>query len=174
MPALGVVSMAVLLLAGEGEAMKVEEALYGKTPSGEEVRVYTLANKNGLKARVISWGAIVTELQVPDRSGKPADVVLGFEKLEDWLKNPAYFGCVVGRVANRIAKGKFRLEGKEYTLATNNAPNHLHGGDRGIDKRAWKSEVVPGPVPAVKLSYRSPDGEEGYPGNLDVTVTYSL
>src|SRR6185503_506317 len=119
-------------------------------------------------------GAIVSELQVPDRNGKAADVVLGFEKLEDWLKNPAYFGCVVGRVANRIAQGKFRLEGKEYTLATNNGPNHLHGGDRGIDKRIWKGEVVPGPVPSVKLGYRSADGEEGYPGNLDVTVTYSL
>ena len=175
MSSLAVASAVVLCVVGaEKEAMKVEESVVGRTPEGDEVRAFTLANKNGLKAKLLNWGAIVSELHVPDNAGKIADVLLGFDDLDGWLKNPAYFGCATGRVANRIGGGKFTLEGKEYALATNNGPNHLHGGARGIDKRLWAAEVLKGDSPSVRFTYRSPDGEEGYPGNLDIAVTYAL
>jgi aldose 1-epimerase len=148
---------------------------FGKTPEGQEVHRFLLTNKNGLTAKVMTYGAILTELNVPDRSGKLADVVLGFDNLEGYLAGHPYFGATTGRVANRIARGKFTLEGKEYALATNNGPNHLHGGDKGLDKRVWTAEEVKSEAgPGVGFSYRSPDGEEGYPGNLDIQVTYVL
>src|SRR5437660_11034309 len=128
-----------------------------------------------MQAKVITYGAILTELTAPDRNGKFEDVVLGFDNLQDYLKGHPFFGATVGRVANRIAKGKFTLDGKEYKLAVNNGPNALHGGRKGFDKVVWKAEDAAGPAgPAVKLSYLSRDGEEGYPGNLVVTVTYTL
>jgi aldose 1-epimerase len=139
------------------------------------VDLYTLTNGRGLSAKVMTYGVIVTELHVPDARGQSADVVLGFDDLKSYLGNHPFFGAVAGRVANRIAKGKFTLDGKEYTLATNNGPNALHGGNKGFDKRLWKAEPVAGREgPAVRFTYRSPDGEEGYPGNLDVSVIVSL
>lgn len=149
-----------------------ERKPFGTMPDGTVIEQYILKNDKGMVAKFINYGGIITELHVPDKNGKTADVVLGFDNLKSYLDGHPYFGCITGRVANRIAKGKFTLDGKEYTLATNNGPNHLHGGDKGFDKKVWKSEFVG--KNAVKFTYRSPDGEEGYPGNLDVAVTYTI
>lgn len=152
-----------------------EQEPYGKIPNGPTVTRYSLINRNGVVLRCIDYGAIITELHVPDKVGKNADVVLGFDTLDGYLKGHPYFGTNAGRCANRIAKGKFTLDGKEYTLATNNAPNHLHGGKEGFDKKMWRAEPFLAPTgPAVKFNYQSKDLEEGYPGNLSVTVTYTL
>jgi aldose 1-epimerase len=148
---------------------------YGKMPDGTQVDEYTLVNKNGVTMKVITLGGIVTELHVPDKNGKLADVCLGCSNLEEYREGHPYFGAITGRVANRIGKGKFTLDGKEYTLATNNGPNHLHGGKVGFDKVVWKATVGAGPmVQVLKLSYTSKDGEEGYPGTLKVDVLYTL
>ncbi|MCX6553162.1 MAG: galactose mutarotase, partial [Acidobacteria bacterium] len=130
---------------------------------------------NGMVAKVITYGALLTELIVPDRAGAMADVVLGFKTLDKYEGEHPYFGATVGRVGNRIAKGKFKLAGQEYTLATNNGPNHLHGGVKGFDKRVWRAQTVPATDGvAVKFTYVSPDREEGYPGTLTASVTYTL
>jgi aldose 1-epimerase len=148
---------------------------FGKTADGTAVDLYVLTNVNGVVAKVMSYGVTVTELHVPDAAGKLEDVVLGFDDLEGYLKGHPFFGCIAGRVANRIAKGRFTLDGKEYKLAVNNGPNSLHGGNKGFDKVAWKAESVrPADGAAVRFTYLSPDGEEGYPGNLTATVTYTL
>lgn len=149
-----------------------ERKPFGTMPDGTVIEQFILKNDKGMVAKFINYGGIITELHVPDKNGKTADVVLGFDNLKSYLDGHPYFGCITGRVANRIAKGKFTLDGKEYTLATNNGPNHLHGGDKGFDKKVWKGEFVG--KNAVKFTYRSPDGEEGYPGNLDVAVMYGL
>jgi aldose 1-epimerase len=151
---------------------RLSKSSFGKLPDGAAVDLYTLENANGLIAKVTNYGGIITELHVPDRHGKPADVVLGFDNLAQYLQKHPYFGATVGRVANRIAKGQFTLDGKTYTLAVNNGPNHLHGGLKGFDKVLWKAEPQAGA--AVKFTYTSPDGEEGYPGTLAVAVTMSL
>jgi aldose 1-epimerase len=159
---------------GKGKASVKKEA-FGKTGDGVAVELYTLTNAAGMKAKIMTYGAILTELDAPDRDGKTADVVLGFDNLKDYLAGHPYFGATVGRVANRIAKGEFTLDGKKYKLAVNNGPNALHGGKKGFDKVVWKAE--PETLPdgaAVKLTYLSKDGEEGYPGNLTVTVVYTL
>ncbi len=145
---------------------------FGKLPDGTAVDLYTLTNCNGLVARITNYGTIITELHVPDRSGRNGDVVLGFDNLEQYLKGHPYFGCTVGRVANRIAKGKFTLEGKAYTLAINNGPNHLHGGLKGFDKVVWQATALSGA--AVKFAYTSKDSEEGYPGKVEATVVMTL
>jgi aldose 1-epimerase len=148
---------------------------FGKMPDGKPVHVFVLTNAGGMKAKIITYGAILTEVHVPDRDGKFDDVVLGFDDLQGYLAGHPFFGATTGRVANRIAKGKFTLDGKEYKLAINNGANSLHGGLNGLDKKLWNAEAEARPQGvAVKLSYRSPDGEEGYPGNLSVTVTYTL
>jgi aldose 1-epimerase len=154
-------------------ARAVQEAPFGQTKEGQAVEIYTLTNRNGLTAKVMTYGATLTELIVPDRSGKPGNIVLGFDRLEPYLAGVPYFGSTIGRVGNRIAKGTFRLNGKTYKLATNNGPNHLHGGLKGFDKVVWKAEVAAAGA-TVRFSYHSPDGEEGYPGNLDVAVAYTL
>ena len=157
--------------AGDG----VVKASFGKLPSGQTVDVYTLANKHGLIAKVITYGAILTELHVPDRQGRLGDIVLGFDNLEAYLKGHPYFGSTVGRVANRIAKGTFTLGGKTYHLAINNPPNTLHGGKVGFDKVLWKARPLKTAFgPSVMLTYRSKNGEEGFPGNLNVKVIYTL
>ncbi len=155
----------------------VEKMAWGKTPDGTDVELFTLTNKHGVFAKVTNYGAILTELHVPDRTGKMGDVVLGFDNLDSYTKDPPppYFGATVGRVANRVAKGKFTLDGKEYTLAVNNGPSSLHGGIKGFDKKVWKAVIVKSAEgPSVKFEYHSPDGEEGYPGAVDVTVEYTL
>jgi len=143
-------------------------------PSGERIEEYTLTNKNNLSLKVITYGGIVNQLHVPDRNGRMADVVLGFDNLEQYLAGHPYFGCITGRVAGRLTHGKFSLNGKNYTLAINNPPNHLHGGAVGFDKRIWNAEVLSGQEPRLRLNYLSPDGEEGYPGNVRVSVVYAL
>jgi aldose 1-epimerase len=159
----------------------IEERVFG-TRDGADVRIFTLTNANGLVARVTEYGATLTELWVPDRDGTLADVVLGYARLDDYVGAPFYLGATLGRVANRIANGKFTLDGQTYALATNRAPNHLHGGVRGFDKRIWTSRpgaagtrpLGGGSAANVTFNYTSPDGEEGYPGTLNVTVTYTL
>ena len=151
----------------------IEQENFGTTPDGGAVKRYTLTNRNGMLARLIEFGAILTELHVPDRNGKLGNVVAGFDNLAQYLNGHPFFGATTGRYANRIAKGKFTLEGKEYQLPINNGPNSLHGGLKGFDKRLWKSEPLAGKN-AVRFRYLSRDGEEGYPGNLDVTVDYTL
>ncbi len=158
-----------------GATPAVTQSNFGKTKEAEAVNLYTLTNTNGLIVKITNYGGIVTELHVPDRDGKLGDVVLGFKDLDSYLEGHPYFGAIVGRYGNRIAKGKFTLDGKEYTLATNNATNHLHGGVKGFDKRVWKAVSIDTPRgPSLKLSYVSADGEDGYPGTLNVNVTYTL
>lgn len=156
-------------------AAPVEKSAFGKLPDGTAIEAYTLQNKNGLKAKVITYGALMTEFCAPDRTGRIADITLGFDNLQQYLDGHPYFGATIGRYGNRIARGKFTLEGKTYSLATNNYPNHLHGGNKGFDKVVWKAEVldVKGGQ-AVKFTYVSRDGEEGYPGTLTAMVTYTL
>ncbi|MHC4351624.1 MAG: aldose epimerase family protein [Planctomycetota bacterium] len=162
--------------AKETADMSVNQESFGQTSEGREVDLYTLTNSNGLKARIINYGAILVSLEVPDRAGKLADITLGFDKLEGYLGEHPYFGAVVGRYANRIGKARFSLNGVEYTLAANNNENHLHGGIKGFDKVIWKLEDLKteGRSAILKLSYISEDGEEGYPGNLACSVTYAL
>jgi len=153
----------------------VEKALFGTTSNGQPVEIFTLANKHGLKARIMTYGALLTELHVPNRTGEFADIVLGFDQLPNYLKGHPHFGCATGRYANRIAKGRFKLNDKEYQLACNNGPNHLHGGPNGIDKKVWTAAPVQtASGSAVRFSYLSPDGEESYPGNLRIDITYTL
>lgn len=137
-----------------------------------KVTKYTLVNKAGHYVSISTLGGTVTNLVVPDKDGKLADVVLGFDTLDGYLKDSPYFGCITGRVCNRIANGKFTLDGKEYTLPTNNGKHSLHGGTYGLDKMVWAAEVGKG-EPSIKLTYTSPDGAQGYPGNLTCTVTYT-
>lgn len=174
--ALGLSSAAV----AAGKPTLPASAPFGKTPDGVPVEIYTLHNANGCEAKISTYGGTVTSLIVPDRDGKMADVVLGFDSVEGYtspafLKNSPYFGALIGRYGNRIAKGKFTLEGKSYTLATNNETNHLHGGKRGFDKRVWDAKPMVTPAgEALELQYVSHDGEEGYPGTLTVKATYTF
>jgi aldose 1-epimerase len=156
--------------------MQIHEQHWGALPDGGPVKLFTFTARNGMVAKVATYGGIITELHLPDRHGKPGNVVLGFDSLEPYLKEHPYFGAITGRVANRIAKGRFILDGKEYVLPVNNGPNHLHGGLKGFDKVLWEPapfERSPNEA-GVELSYLSPDGEEGYPGNLSVKVTYTF
>ena len=141
--------------------------------AGQPVELFTLRNANGIELKATNYGGIITSIVAPDRDGKPGDIVLGFDTIEGYLKDPPYFGALVGRYGNRIAKGRFTLDGKTYSLAVNNGPNHLHGGLKGFDKVIWTAEPLAGKT-GVAFSRRSPDGEEGYPGNLDVRITYEL
>ena len=148
---------------------------FGQTPDGKAVDLFVLTNAKGMVAKIMTYGAIVTELDTPDRNGKLNDIVLGFDNLDGYLKGHPYFGAIVGRVANRIAKGKFTLNGVNYTLAVNNGPNALHGGLKGFDKVVWTAEPVQAKDGvAVKFTDLSKDGEEGYPGNLKVSVVFTL
>jgi aldose 1-epimerase len=149
----------------------MEKTDFGITPQGESVSLYTLEGPGGLRARITNYGGIVTELHVPDREGRSEDVVLGFSTLAPYLAGHPYFGALVGRVSGRLTRGRFTLKGRSHQLACNDGPNHLHGGLVGLDKRLWTAHAD---GESLSLSYHSPDGEEGYPGNVDLTVTYSL
>ncbi|HEX9425835.1 MAG TPA: aldose epimerase family protein [Pyrinomonadaceae bacterium] len=153
----------------------VEKQPFGTTAGGIAVDVYTLTNTSGAKVKIITYGARVVSIEVPDRSGKLGDVSLGYDDLQGYEKDSSFLGAIVGRYGNRIALGRFTLDGKTYALATNNNGNHLHGGLRGFDKVVWtgKGSVVAGSA-RLKLAYLSKDQEEGYPGNLSVTVIYTL
>ncbi|MCJ2095769.1 galactose mutarotase [Methylobacterium sp. J-072] len=157
------------------QAAEPVRTVFGTLPDGRTVEEVTLTNGKGVTARVIAWGALLRSLEVPDRAGKPADIVLGYTDLATYLDKPKRFGVTVGRYANRIRGGRFTLDGRTYTLATNDGPNTLHGGTAGFDKRLWTiTEVKGGATPSVTLRYVSPDGEEGFPGTLTVTATYAL
>ena len=151
---------------------KVQWGRVGEAP----VFLYTLTNQHGLKARITNYGTILTEMHVPDRQGRMADVTLGFDKLEGYLKRHPYFGCICGRVANRISNARFILDGREYSLTKNFGEHHLHGGNQGFDRKVWNltGESESGDSTSVRMTYTSPDGEEGYPGNLTTSITYTL
>ncbi len=155
--------------------MGIEKSAFGETAEGEAVGLYTLTNGGGMRVGIITYGGIVVSLEVPDRDGKSADVVLGFETLDGYLGAHPYFGAVIGRYGNRIANGRFTLNGNEYKLAQNDGPNSLHGGLKGFDKRVWAAEPIGEDASAgLRLRYTSADGEEGYPGTVKCTVTYRL
>ena len=171
-----VVVLWLAALAAIVQAQTVTKTSFGKTELGEDIDLYTLRNTGGAEVTITNYGGIVVSLKVPDRNGKFDDVVLGFSNLADYLKPGPYFGALIGRYGNRIAKGRFTLNGVEYKLAVNNGENHLHGGIKGFDKVIWAGNPLKGKVegPALVLDYISNDGEEGYPGNLNVRVVYTL
>jgi len=160
--------------------MEITSSKFGILPNGSDVYLITLKNDNGVSVSITTYGAIITSVMTPDKSGKPENIVCGFDHLKNYLDEKylgsyPYFGALCGRVANRISKGKFTLEGVDYQMAVNNGPNHLHGGLIGFDRRNWKYELLKSESKTgVLLSYLSPDGEENYPGNLEITCLYSL
>jgi aldose 1-epimerase len=169
-------AIAAEVTAAKGKAMtRLEEKDWGQA-NGVPVKLFTLRNSKGTIVKVSNYGLLITEIHTADRDGKLGNVVLGFETLDAYLKGHPFFGAIAGRFANRIAKGKFTLEGKEYTLAVNNGPNHLHGGRKGFDKQVWEAKPLPAGAneQGIEFRYTSKDGEEGYPGNLQVTVVYTL
>lgn len=157
------------------DSVTIVKSDYGTTPKGEKVDSYKLKNQNGMEVDIITFGGRITDLKVPNKDGVSENVVIGFNSLAQYEKENPFFGALIGRYGNRIAKGKFSLDGKNYQLAINNAPNALHGGPQGFFNVVWKAdEVKSGDTASLKLSYLSKDGEEGYPGNLQVYVTYTL
>jgi aldose 1-epimerase len=161
--------------AADNSSMKSPQVTnFGKLPDGSAVHLYTMRNAHGMVVKVTNYGLIITEILVPDKTGKVGDVVLGFDNFDRYLKGHPFFGAIAGRYANRIANAKFTLDGKEYKLAANNGKNHLHGGKVGFDKKLWTAKVLEGGENGVEFTYTSKDGEEGYPGNLTLTVRYTL
>jgi aldose 1-epimerase len=152
---------------------KLVKADWGEA-DGKKIYLYTLTNSNGIQVKISNYGATLTSWVTPDKNGNKSSVVLGFDSLSGYLARPPYFGATIGRYGNRIAKGQFKIDNTTYTLAKNNGENHLHGGNKGFDKVVWDAAPGSGNAPALTLSYLSKDGEEGYPGNLKVTVTYTL
>jgi len=153
----------------------ITRAPFGKTRDGKRVDIYTLRNLNGVEARICNYGGILVSFKAPDRDGHIGDVVLGYDNLDGYLTNSPYFGALIGRYGNRIAGGKFTLDGVTYKLAANNYPNALHGGLKGFDKVVWRAKIIRSDAgPALELTYRSKNGEEGYPGNLKVKAVYTL
>lgn len=155
--------------------MEIKRDVFGKTDEGKEVELFTLLNDNGITTKVTSYGAALVSLETPDKNGEIADIVLGFETLEEYIKDRTYQGCTVGRCANRISKGRFVLDGVEYVLAKNDGNNHLHGGVKGFNKMVWDAKPIQKEDSVgVKFTYLSKNNEESYPGNLTVTVIYTL
>lgn len=155
--------------------MTAAESHYGKAPDGRPVKIFTLENGRGVRVQAISWGATLVSVEVPDGSGNRGNIVLGHRSMDEYSNNTEFFGCLVGRFANRIAGGKFTLDGVDYTLARNDGANHLHGGVRGFDKVVWAAKLFKrGAVAGVRWSHTSPAGDEGYPGKLKLTAEYSL
>lgn len=168
---LGGLALAAILSTSSAIAGTSASAPYGTTADGKAVEVYTLTNEAGHSVKFLSYGGVITEINVPDRNGNLDSVVLGFDNLADYEAKSPFFGGLIGRYANRIAAGKFNLDGKDYTLNLNNGANTLHGGTKGYDKVVWTVKALEGA--SAELTYHSPDGEEGYPGNLDVRVVYT-
>ena len=167
--------IAVLAASPAAAVPSVGRSPYGKTGDGQPVDLYTLTNDRGMVAKVINFGAVLTELHVPDKAGKATNVVLGYKTLAEYEQNRGAYGATVGRYANRIAGARFTIDGQTYEVTRNNGPNHIHGGKKNFFKVLWSAEPVKADDSAgVRLSYRSPDGEEGFPGNLSTTVTYTL
>jgi aldose 1-epimerase len=174
-PSAGAASAGATSAASATGQPGVSRAAFGTLPDGRAVELFTLRNAHGVEVRAMTYGGIITALRTPDRGGTLDDIVFGFDSLAGYLKDSPYFGAIVGRYANRIAKGQFTLDGKTYTLAKNNGPNSLHGGLKGFDKVVWTGEPVQSDSGVgVRLSYTSKDGEEGYPGTVNVRVTYTL
>jgi aldose 1-epimerase len=160
---------------GPRDRAGITRAPFGTTPTGDAVDAFTLANAHGLELRAVTYGGTIVSLSVPDRDGQVADVVLGHDSLEDYFSDSSYFGAIVGRFANRIAGARFTVDGTPYRLVANDGPNHLHGGRAGFDRVVWRAAPFrTGHTAGVALSYTSPDGEEGYPGNLHARVRYTL
>ena len=159
----------------EMKAITISKSDYGKTPDGISVEQYILKNKKGMKIAILTYGGIITSWTAPNKNGIYQDIVLGYNSLDEYIKSTPYFGAIIGRYGNRIANGKFTLEGIEYTLAQNDGPNNLHGGIKGFDKVVWNAvEVISDTIIGLKLTYHSKDKEEGFPGNLETVVTYTL
>ena len=154
--------------------MAIEKKLFGTMSNGKEVHIYTLKNSNGMETDICTYGGAIVSAIVPDKNDEFRDVVLGYDNLESYLKGDKFFGALIGRFGNRIQYGKFTLNGNDYKLAQNNGENHLHGGVNGFDKVVWNAKIVENEPNTLELSYLSKDGEEGYPGNLDIKVTYVL
>jgi len=165
-----------LTQSGSAALQRIDERDFGKTQDGTTVKIFTLRNAKGMTAKVMSFGATVTELQVPDKHGAVTNVILGADNLDQYLLGFPAAAAVIGRVANRIAKARFTLDGVEYKLAANNGPNHIHGGNKGFARVVWQAKALPARdhEAALQFTYLSKDGEEGYPGNLTVKVTYTL
>jgi aldose 1-epimerase len=171
---LGVIALTSCAPAGrEASTARLSRQAFGKTEAGDQVELYTLTNSKGVAAAITNYGGIIVSLKVPDRTGQMADVVLGYDALDGYLTAHPYFGAIIGRYGNRIGKARFTLNGVEYKLASNDGENSLHGGTKGFDKALWKAREVDGGK-GLELTYLSKDGEEGFPGNLATTVTYSL
>jgi aldose 1-epimerase len=162
-------------VAASANPPRIEKSVFGTLPDGSVIDRYTLTNGHGMRVRVLTYGGILQTIEVPDRRGRTANVALGFNNLTDYVERSPYFGCITGRYANRIALGRFTLNGTTHQLAVNNGVNHLHGGNVGFDKRVWRAtEIRERDTVGLSLTYRSPAGEENYPGTLDTTVTYRL
>ena len=156
-------------------AAEAKRSTFWTLPDGRPVAAVTLTNGKGVSATVIALGAALQSVKMPGRDGKAADILAGYDKLDGYVTKPEFFGAIVGRVANGVAKGRFTLDGKTYTTPVNNGPNSLHGGDKGFDKVLWEVvDVKNGPAASVSLRYVSPDGDMGYPGKLTTIATYSL
>ena len=169
------VAVAAALAASGAQAAEARRAAFGALADGTPVEAVVLTNAAGVSARIISLGAILQSLVTPDRNGQGDEITLGYDTAAEYLAKPNYFGASIGRYANRIKGGKFTLDGREHVLPANDGPNHLHGGPAGFDKQVWRITAVrSGPEASVTLAYSSPDGEAGYPGALEATVTYSL
>jgi len=168
--------LALMVAIAPAHAASAKRASFGTLPDGTQVEAVTLTGSNGVSARIMTLGATLQSLNAPDRNGKVADVTLGYDDVRSYVTTPNYWGQTIGRYANRIAKGRFTLDGKAYQLPLNDKTNSLHGGTQGFDKRVWRivKVVDSGPVASVTMTLTSPDGDQGYPGKLDVTVTYSL
>ena len=168
-------TIATGLLSAQRRFPMIEKTLFGKLSDGSEVFKYSLKNNAGMRVEIINYGAIVTNLYVKDRNGVLADVVLGYDSVQGYVDGKSYFGAIVGRYGNRIAKGRFSLDGKKYQLPLNDGENHLHGGIKGFNNVLWSAEPIEEEKgPSLKLTYVSPDGEEGYPGTVTITVKYTL
>lgn len=162
---------AFLFLMSISASASVTSAVWGTSGAGEEVKLFTLRNANGMEAKITNWGGYIVSLKVADRNGKFADVVLGFDMLDGYLAKNPFFGCITGRYANRIGGAKFKIDGQEFKVTPNSGKNHIHGGKVGFDKKVWTAKEI---ADGVELSYTSADGEEGFPGTLKCTVTYTL
>jgi aldose 1-epimerase len=170
-----VAAVAVMAQADPAAAADAKRSVFGRMPDGREVPAVRLTNRNGVSANVIAYGAALQSMLVPDRAGRVADVTIGYADLASYIDKPQYFGSTVGRFANRIAKGRFTLDGRDYQVPVNNGANSLHGGTTGFDKVVWDVvSVRSGPTASVTLRYVSPDGDQGYPGTMTAEVTYSL
>ncbi len=169
--ALPAILLLLMSIPSSPQAASVESVAWGKTAAGEEVRLFTLRNANGMEAKITNWGGYIVSLKVADKKGQFADVVLGFDSLEGYLAKNPFFGCITGRYANRIGGAKFKIDGVEHHVTANSGKNHIHGGKLGFDKQLWNAKEI---TDGVELNYMSADGEEGFPGELKCTVSYTL